>query len=92
MAATDLLHGGEPEGAFYAFARYDVDLGSEEVTRLLLRNGVAVRAGNEYGPSGDGAIRLSFATDLDTLETGISRITSTLGRLREERGVGPGRC
>ncbi|NEA98576.1 aminotransferase class I/II-fold pyridoxal phosphate-dependent enzyme [Streptomyces sp. SID13726] len=82
LAATDLLHGNEPEGAFYAFARYDADLPSTDVTRFLLEEGVAVRAGGEYGPSGHRHIRLSFAASLDTLDEGITRITTALERLR----------
>ncbi|MFI2200427.1 pyridoxal phosphate-dependent aminotransferase [Streptomyces sp. NPDC020192] len=82
LAATDALHGDEPEGAFYAFPRYDVDLPSPEVVRHLLQDGVAVRAGSEFGPGGHRHIRLSFATDLDTLDEGLTRLTASLGRLR----------
>ena len=82
LAETDLLHGGEPEGAFYAFARYAADLPSEQMARRLLEEGVWVRAGSEYGPSGHHHIRLSFAADLDTLDEGISRIISVLAEER----------
>jgi aspartate/methionine/tyrosine aminotransferase len=36
--------------------------------------GVILRAGSEYGPSGEGHLRLSFAADLATLEAGLDRI------------------
>jgi aspartate aminotransferase len=86
LAATDVLRSNDPEGAFYAFARYDVDLPATDVARLLLQNGIAVPAGSEFGPSGEHHIRISFAADLDTLDEGITRVTSTLTRLRAERG------
>jgi aspartate aminotransferase len=33
-----------------------------------------VRSGLEFGPSGDGAIRISFATDRESLTEGLDRI------------------
>jgi aspartate aminotransferase len=91
LAATEVLHANAPDGAFYAFARYDVDLPATDVARLLLQDGAAVRAGTEFGPSGEQHIRLSFAADLATLDEGITRVTSTLTRLRAELGCGRGR-
>ncbi|WP_153546308.1 hypothetical protein [Streptomyces sp. RB17] len=70
------------------YARYDVDLPSTDVVPLLLKDGVAVRAGSEFGPSGHRHLRLSFAADLDTLDEGITRLTASLNRLRAERGTG----
>jgi aspartate aminotransferase len=78
LAFTDLLHSTKPDGAFYAFAHYAGDLPSDQMTRLLLQGGVAVRSGSEYGPSGRHYIRLSFATDLETLAEGIKRILTVL--------------
>lgn len=63
-----------PDGAFYAFIKYPGDLLSTEVTARLLTGGVAVRAGSEYGPSGEGHVRLSFAADLPTLDEGLNRL------------------
>jgi len=78
LAGMDGLDAHQPEGAFYAFVRYHAALPSEEVAHRLLAGGVSVRAGSEFGPSGQGHIRLSFAADLDTLDEGLSRIESTL--------------
>ncbi|WPB89344.1 pyridoxal phosphate-dependent aminotransferase [Streptomyces malaysiensis] len=85
LAATDLLQCAEPEGAFYAFVRYEADVPSERMAQLMLEGGVAVRAGSEYGPGGHRHIRLSFATDLATLDEGLTRITSVLKRLSQGR-------
>ena len=51
------------DGTFYSLVRYDADLPSDQVTAELRRAGLIVRAGSEYGPHGEGHIRLSFAAD-----------------------------
>ncbi|GAB3460490.1 aminotransferase class I/II-fold pyridoxal phosphate-dependent enzyme [Streptomonospora sediminis] len=73
------LHLVPPEGAFYGFLRYDAGLGSETVVRELAARKVLVRAGAEYGPSGEGHIRISFAASADDLRTGLARIVGYLG-------------
>jgi aspartate aminotransferase len=81
LAEMETVEAAKPQGAFYAFAKYRSTLPSEEVVRRLLAGGVAVRAGSEYGPSGQGHIRISFAADLDTLDEGLNRIETTLAQL-----------
>jgi aspartate aminotransferase len=71
-----------PDGAFYALAKYPGDLPSTEVAARLLGGGVAVRAGSEYGPSGEGHVRLSFAADLSTLEEGLNRVERVFKSLK----------
>jgi aspartate aminotransferase len=70
-----------PQGAFYAFPRVDRDLKSAELTTRLARSGVLVRAGSEYGPSGEGHIRISFASDLPQLTQGMERIARCLRQI-----------
>jgi len=68
-----------PRGAFYAFPRVDRAAPSQELAEVLAsRGGVLVRAGSEYGPSGEGHLRLSFATGEQALRTGIERFLLTL--------------
>ncbi|MGF0313478.1 pyridoxal phosphate-dependent aminotransferase [Rhodococcus sp. IEGM1428] len=55
------------DGTFYSFVRYDLDVPSEQVTAELRGQGLLVRAGSEYGPSGEGHFRLSFAADADSI-------------------------
>jgi aspartate aminotransferase len=62
-----------PEAAFYAFIKYVGAQPATEVAARLLAGGVAVRAGSEFGPSGEGHVRLSFAADLPTLQEGLDR-------------------
>ncbi|MFI6536916.1 pyridoxal phosphate-dependent aminotransferase [Nonomuraea sp. NPDC050547] len=76
------LHLVPPEGAFYGFLRYDAGLPSEVVARELAERKVMVRAGAEYGPSGEGHIRISFAASEDDLRTGLARIVAHLGGAR----------
>lgn len=67
-----------PRGAFYAFPRIDRDMTSVEMAGRLAQAGVLVRAGSEYGPSGEGHIRISFALDLPQLTQGLERIAKCL--------------
>lgn len=62
-----------PQGAFYAFVKIDSALTSDEMTARFAAAGVIVRSGSEFGPSGEGHVRLSFATDPETLKAGLDR-------------------
>lgn len=81
IAAMERLSGGRPDGAFYYFGRYSSPLSSAEVSARLLAGGVAVRSGPEFGPSGEGHIRLSFAASLPDLEEGLDRVETVLNGL-----------
>ena len=81
IAAMECLDATRPDGAFYSFGRYSSPLPAAEVTARLLAGGVAVRSGPEFGPSGEGHIRLSFATSLQNLEEGLDRIETVLNGL-----------
>jgi aspartate aminotransferase len=67
-----------PQGAFYAFPRITSGLSSDEMTARFADAGVLVRSGSEFGPSGEGHIRISFATDVDTLDEGLRRFIATV--------------
>lgn len=69
-----------PQGAFYAFVRVDTELLADELTARCAEAGVLVRSGTEYGPSGEHAIRISFAVGLDELEEGMARLCKVLGQ------------
>lgn len=64
----------QPEGAFYALVGYAHAYPSVWIAQQLLERGVVVRAGSEYGPDGEGFIRLSFATSLERLENAVPLI------------------
>ncbi|MCW2599262.1 MAG: aspartate aminotransferase [Frankiales bacterium] len=75
------LEAHQPDGAFYVFARHFSDLPASQVIERLLAGGVAVRSGPEFGPSGEGHIRLSYAASLEKLEEGLNRIEAVFDGL-----------
>ena len=81
----------EPDGAFYAFPDVSAYYGksyadnlinnSDDMVDYLLSEGhVACEAGSAFG--NDNCIRLSFATDIPTIQEGISRIHQSLLKLK----------
>lgn len=76
-----LVETATPQGAFYAFPKIDAHLTSEELKAGLASAGVLVRAGSEYGPSGEGHIRISFAVDISQLREGMERIATWLQKI-----------
>ena len=58
---------------FYAFPKINSTLSSDQMTARFAEAGVLVRSGSEFGPSGEGHIRISFATDLESLQEGLAR-------------------
>jgi aspartate aminotransferase len=70
-----------PEGGFYVFARYAATIASGDLAARCLAAGVAIRAGREYGPSGEGHFRISFATSDENLRQGIDRIAGVFASL-----------
>jgi aspartate aminotransferase len=69
-----------PEGAFYTLIRYGSELSATEVVRRGFERGVAVRPGSEFGPSGEGHVRVTFSTGRELLIEGLERL---LGLLEE---------
>ncbi|HKZ60014.1 MAG TPA: pyridoxal phosphate-dependent aminotransferase [Candidatus Thermoplasmatota archaeon] len=69
----------EPEGAFYAFPDIrGTGLTSSAVFERLLEAGVQVIPGHLF-PGGEGALRLSYATSTENLETAAARIERAFG-------------
>lgn len=70
------------EGAFYAFADIrGAGMTSGEAADLFLQEAhVAVTPGVAFGDSGEGHVRLSFATSDEQLEDAVDRLGKMLGR------------
>ncbi|MTI80642.1 MAG: aminotransferase class I/II-fold pyridoxal phosphate-dependent enzyme [Firmicutes bacterium] len=68
----------EPGGAFYAFPSIQkTGMSSEEFAEELLKETkVALIPGNAFGPSGQGYVRVSYATSLQDLTEAVKRIAS----------------
>jgi aspartate aminotransferase len=82
LAAIPGLTLSAPEGAFYQFPRYDLDIPSAELVAKLRDFGVAVRPGAEFGAHGENHLRLSYAASTEAIETGVARLGEGLAALR----------
>ncbi len=72
LDSTPHLEANRIEGTFYAFPRYDVDVGSVKLAEKLLREQrVAVVPGIGFGPSGEGRFRISFCQREEELIKGL---------------------
>jgi len=69
----------KPEGTFYAFPTFDLDIDSFEFSKLLLDEAkVAVTPGAAFGEQANDRVRLSFACSMDDLERGAERIAEAM--------------
>ncbi|WP_328609211.1 aminotransferase class I/II-fold pyridoxal phosphate-dependent enzyme [Amycolatopsis sp. NBC_00345] len=82
LAAIPGLTLSAPEGAFYQFPRYDLDLPSTDLVAKLTEFGVAVRPGAEFGAHGEYHLRLSYAASEEAIKTGVARLGEGLAALR----------
>ena len=64
----------EPDGSFYYFVKVTAPNAPADMVAAALEQGVAIRAGTEYGPSGKGYFRITFATDRERLNEGVRRL------------------
>lgn len=73
-----------PPGAFYVFPNIkSFKKTSKWLANYLLEDtGVALLDGTAFGKFGEGYLRISYATSLDILKEGISRIKSSLKKLQ----------
>ncbi len=73
-----------PEGAFYAFPAFELNMSSTEFCRALLEEEqVAVVPGIAFGPDGERHVRISYTNSLDTIDAAMER----LGRFLERHGA-----
>ncbi len=76
----------EPEGSFYAFIRYgslEPEVSSVDVVARALEQGVAIRPGSEFGPGGEGFVRVAFSTGRERLIEGMERVLGILEEIAE---------
>jgi aspartate aminotransferase len=74
-----------PEGTFYAFVKYTADMPARDMNSFLFERGVAVRSGTEFGPGGEGFVRLSFAASREAIREGVSRLAAGLAEPQTAR-------
>ncbi len=65
-----------PRGAFYVFLKYpDQNRKSLDLSLDILdKTGVAVTPGIDFGPGGEGFIRLSYANSLERIDEAVTRL------------------
>lgn len=75
-----------PGGAFYAFPNISsFGLTSEEFANVMLEEGgVAVLPGSNFGPNGEGFVRLCYAASRASLSEALNRISDICAGLRSE--------
>ncbi len=73
----------EPTGAFYVFVNVSEYTGDvfRFAFRILEEAGVAVTPGVDFGPGGEGFIRISYANSIEQIELGMQRLQSFLEQL-----------
>jgi aspartate aminotransferase len=70
-----------PEGAFYAFPRFQQHPSSRELAAGLLEKAlVAATPGVEFGAPGEGHLRFSFACPMHDIEVGVERMRKYLAQ------------
>jgi len=67
-----------PEGAYYAFPRFDFKMDANELVEYLGKHRVSVRSGETYGPAGEGHIRLSFSPSQEEIREGLKKIAQAV--------------
>ncbi|WP_138443601.1 pyridoxal phosphate-dependent aminotransferase [Sinomonas susongensis] len=70
-----------PEGAFYLFPKYELEIPSAQLTAELRSFGVAVRPGGEFGAAGEQHLRLSYAASPEHITAGVERLAAGLSEL-----------
>lgn len=78
----------EPYGAFYVFPCIKEFGMTSDVfaTRFLEEEKVAAVPGTAFGESGEGYLRISYASSLENLKIAIGRLERFINRLRSDQG------
>jgi aminotransferase len=78
----------EPNGSFYVFPNFSCfGLSSMELAAKLIEEaGLMTLPGTEFGPAGEGHLRLSVVSDRDRVEEGVARLQRFADERRNPRG------
>ncbi|UCF33392.1 MAG: pyridoxal phosphate-dependent aminotransferase [Phycisphaerales bacterium] len=79
----------EPVGAFYVFVnvRHYTDDVYKFAFEILESTGVAVTPGVDFGPGGQGYIRISYANSLENIDEGMNRLEKFLAERPPRQGT-----
>jgi aspartate/methionine/tyrosine aminotransferase len=80
------VHAEKPQGAFYLFPNVrSFGLSSSEIAaRLLDEAGVAVLSGSDFGPGGEGYLRLVYATSMEVIEASVEKMAAWFASLKRQ--------
>ncbi|NLX26358.1 MAG: pyridoxal phosphate-dependent aminotransferase [Lentisphaerae bacterium] len=69
-----------PDGAIYVFPSItETGMSSDAFSEFAMQNaGVALLPGNNFGPGGEGFVRLSYVNSVDNIEKAIERLAEAL--------------
>lgn len=88
---SEVLHGtpgvqlAPAEATFYAYLRHSPHVASAWLQERVLERGVAVRAGSDFGPGGEGHLRIALNAPRDVLATAAGGLREVL----EETSITP---
>jgi len=86
LSEIDAIRFEPPAGAFYLFPSYSLDVSSEELCNTMLwRAHVLLTPGSAFGRNGEKHFRISYATSMEDLRTGVERIGETIERYKCEK-------
>lgn len=79
LNAIDGVEASNPDGAFYAWVKFDGFKDSDAIADFLLENAhVASVSGKAFSPSDTNHVRFSFAASDEELEKAVSRIKQAI--------------
>jgi len=73
-----------PDGAIYAFPNImETGMNSDEFSEFALQMaGVALLPGNNFGPGGEGFVRMSYVNSVENIKKAIERLANALENLK----------
>jgi aspartate aminotransferase len=71
-----------PKGAFYAFPKYNYDIGSLDFAMECAKSNLICTHGVAFGDAGEGHMRFSYANSLDNINKGMDIFEEVCSRLR----------
>jgi aspartate/methionine/tyrosine aminotransferase len=77
-----------PDGTFYFWLRHPPGVTSDAMAKVALDHGVSVRPGSEFGPSGEGYVRIAFTVEQAVLAEGIQRLKMAFAQVAENSVAG----
>jgi aspartate/methionine/tyrosine aminotransferase len=82
LQASDFFDCVPPQGAFYAFPTYSLEMPSLDLAKKLLEEAhVATVPGSAFGAGGEGALRLCYSTSTANVREAFHRMETLMRRL-----------